>query len=177
MTYHPTSLVSYNATLFLEAALKNEDQCPNWLLAALKSCESPALEDGVIVTSQMLDWIDDEDDDGLPPSYVREDYNHILPKKRETSRTHIRPSGPMMTHFVDADRKFRLDIRFWPVLYMKNGSVTSIDVLDVEIMNSTLTPASEEFMLEWFQDRIEQLNAYRNTTSKAPHLKLVVVNE
>jgi hypothetical protein len=176
MTYQPTPMVCYNATLFLEAALKNENRTPNWLLASLKSPENPALIDNIIVTGQLADWFDDEGDEA--PSYERNTYNHILSEKKETGTKYIAPMGPMLLHLVDAHRKFRVDFKFYVVCLNTKDGPEIIDVLDVEILSSHLTQPQEEMVLEWLNDRVEELAMIQAAgRDRAPHLKLVVVNE
>lgn len=176
MTYQPTQLVTYNATLFLETALKNEDQTPNWLLAALKTPENGVVIDNILLISQHADWVEVEEDE--PPSYSRRDYDHILPKKKETATTCIAPTGQMLMHLIDSSRRFRIDFKFFPVYHFTPEGSRLIDVLDVEIINSNLTQLDEEMIVEWFNDRIEELRFIHTASrERAPHLKLVVINE
>jgi hypothetical protein len=174
MTYHPPSMVSYHAQEFIEAALKTESQCPPWLLLAMKTCENPALVDGIIVTSQIVDWDDEEHDE--PESYDRREYEHLLPKKKETQETFITTGLPRMLHLLDVSRQFRLDIRFHVVLHVTNNQAEIIDILDVEIANTTLNPTTSEMMIDWFENRKEELEAAREMMDRVPHLRLVVVN-
>jgi hypothetical protein len=62
------------------------------------------------------------------------------------------------------------------VLHVTNNQAEIIDILDVEIANTTLNPTTSEMMIDWFENRKEELEAAREMMDRVPHLRLVVVN-
>lgn len=173
MSYHPSLTVTCLAERFLETVMKNEKHTPIHILQAVRNPGHPIVIDGVIITSQVVDW--EEEDD--PEDYLRSDYDSIVDQRDESIDNFIRPFGPMLLHLVDVDRKFRIDVRFYPIIHTKNGVCQSINVIGVDLLQSKLDSESERVIISWLHDRIENLDEVRASTQKqVKHLKLIVVN-
>lgn len=173
--YHHSPGLLLAAELFFEGAYKNEEKCPRWLMAALKTSNHPCVIDGVIVTTNFTDLYGEIEEFKEPPSYDRADYNHIL--KRDSSKRCISATDEMMVSFVDVNRNFRVDISLHIVLLTTGTFATAIDVLDINIMSANLDSISDEFMVDWFVQRRQDIDLHLNRFKTfGPDLKIVVDN-
>lgn len=173
--YHHSSQLLLAAELFLEAAYKNEEKAPTWLMAALKTSNHPCLIDGVIVTTNFTDLYGEIEEFKEPPSWDRSEYNHIL--KKDTTRRAISATDEMMVSFIDAGRNFRVDVTLHIVLLTTGNFATAIDVLDINILSVVLDSTSDDFMVDWFVQRRADIDLHLNRYKTfGPNLQIVIDN-